>query len=411
MDTNTQPETPPKPTSPSAASLAALLTEADVMPPGWAAIFAAVPRAVFVPDLVWAHDPATGAYTALDRSSDPDAWTAAVYGNTALVTQWDDGDHTGPEPGRLATSSASMPSVVADMLYDLKVSDGDRVLDVGTGTGWTAALLAARLGVGQVVTVEVDPLLAEQARANLARAGLPVAVVTGDGAEGWPDGAPYDLVHVTAGTRTIAPAWLAQTRPGGRIVAPWGTDYTPHDALVALTVHDPAHASGPFTVAASFMKLRDQRPTRRDHAAYAPPGWTDRARVSTPGLTLEEVTGGAYDARDFAVGLAVPHCAKAVSRDADATTVWLYGLPTAAGDAGLSVAAATFPRDTAAQPAAVWQAGPRNLWDEVEAAHAWWTDLGKPEVYDFGLTVIVADDGTVRHTPWHQDTDHPVPAA
>ncbi|MEU8138820.1 methyltransferase domain-containing protein [Streptodolium elevatio] len=171
------------------------------MPPGWADIFAAVPRAVFVPDLVWAHDNATGAYTALDRSSDPDAWTAAVYGNTALVTQWDDGDHTGTDRGTVASSSASMPSVVADMLYDLAVDDGDRVLDVGTGTGWTAALLAARLGVDQVVTVEVDPDLAEQARTNLAQAGLPVPVVTGDGAAGWPDGAPYDLVHVTAGTR------------------------------------------------------------------------------------------------------------------------------------------------------------------------------------------------------------------
>ncbi|WTX01127.1 methyltransferase domain-containing protein (plasmid) [Streptomycetaceae bacterium NBC_01309] len=397
------------PPTPSAASLAALLTEADVMPPGWAEVFAAVPRAAFVPDLVWAHDPATGTYTALDRTQAPERWAAAVYGNTALVTQWDDGDHTGPEPGRLATSSASMPSVVADMIYDLKVSDGDRVLDVGTGTGYTAALLAARLGVDQVVTVEVDPVLADQARVNLARADAPVKVVTGDGTEGWPDAAPYDLVHVTAGTRSIAPAWLAQTRPGGRIVAPWGTDYSPHDALVALTVHDPHHASGRFTVAASFMKIRAQRPNRPGHAAYTPPGWTDHARASVSTVTLGEVSGGEYDAREFAVGLAVPGCTKAIARDTDATTVWLYSLATTADDA-LSVAAATFPHD-ADQAPAVWQAGPRSLWDEVEAAHAWWDGLGKPEVYDFGLTVTIADDGTVHQTPWHEDPDHPVPAA
>ncbi|WP_436778289.1 protein-L-isoaspartate O-methyltransferase family protein [Yinghuangia sp. YIM S09857] len=76
-------------------------------------------------------------------------------------------------------------------------------------------------GVDQVVTVGVGPVPAEQARANLARAGGPVAVVIGDGTKGRPGGAPYDLVHVTAGTRTIALAWLAQSRPGGRIVAPW----------------------------------------------------------------------------------------------------------------------------------------------------------------------------------------------
>ncbi|MEU8139976.1 hypothetical protein [Streptodolium elevatio] len=59
----------------------------------------------------------------------------------------------------------------------------------------------------------------------------------------------------------------------------------------------------------------------------------------------------------------------------------------------------------------VWQTGPRSLWDEVEAAHAWWVGLAKPAVYDFGLTVTVANDRTVHHAPWHENLDRPVPTA
>jgi hypothetical protein len=76
-----------------------------------------------------------GQQHAVDRTLDPAAWEEAVRGNTALVTQWDDGRHTGSAPGLVASSSASMPSAVADMLLDLDVRGGERVLDIGTGTG------------------------------------------------------------------------------------------------------------------------------------------------------------------------------------------------------------------------------------------------------------------------------------
>ncbi|WP_141726977.1 methyltransferase domain-containing protein, partial [Streptomyces niveus] len=75
----------------------------------------------------------------------------------------------GTEPGVVATSSASMPSVVAAMLRDLDVSDGMRVLEIGTGTGWNAALLAHRLGSGNVVSVEIDAEVVARARAALGR--------------------------------------------------------------------------------------------------------------------------------------------------------------------------------------------------------------------------------------------------
>jgi protein-L-isoaspartate(D-aspartate) O-methyltransferase len=96
------------------------------------------------------------------------------------------------------------------------------VLEVGTGTGYNAALIAEIVGDrGSVVTVDVEPDLADQARASLAVAGYPgVVVVHGDGADGVPGQAPYDRIIVTAGAWDLAPRWRAQLGPGGRIVAP-----------------------------------------------------------------------------------------------------------------------------------------------------------------------------------------------
>jgi protein-L-isoaspartate(D-aspartate) O-methyltransferase len=122
----------------------------------------------------------------------------------------------------LPVSAATQPAMMAIMLSQLGLAAGHRVLEVGTGTGYNAALLAHIVG-GQesVVTVDVVPELIGRARANLAAAGYgSVTVVCGDGAAGVPDHAPYDRIIVTAGAWDLAPQWLAQLSPGGRIVLP-----------------------------------------------------------------------------------------------------------------------------------------------------------------------------------------------
>src|SRR5437899_12967768 len=101
----------------------------------WAPTFAAVDRAAFLPDLMWPFDMHAGTSVAVDRAADPDAWYAAADSNVPIVTQWDDGRHTGTEPGRVSTSSSSMPSVNYAMLQALAVEEDMRVLDGGTGTG------------------------------------------------------------------------------------------------------------------------------------------------------------------------------------------------------------------------------------------------------------------------------------
>jgi protein-L-isoaspartate(D-aspartate) O-methyltransferase len=121
-----------------------------------------------------------------------------------------------------AISSASQPAMVAIMLERLSLSPGQRVLEIGTGTGYNAALLAAIVGPqGQVVSIELEPDLARRARTILTELATgPVEVVLGDGVEGFARRGPYDRVIVTTGAPEIASAWRDQLAEGGRLVVP-----------------------------------------------------------------------------------------------------------------------------------------------------------------------------------------------
>jgi len=126
---------------------------------------------------------------------------------------WDDG----PLPiGRGQT--ISQPYMVARMTWLLDVGPGDRVLEIGTGSGYQAALLAAMGCI--VVSVERIAALARHAKALLAELGLAVTVVAGDGREGYAPGAPYRGILVTAAAQELPPAWSEELDEGGRLVVP-----------------------------------------------------------------------------------------------------------------------------------------------------------------------------------------------
>jgi len=115
----------------------------------------------------------------------------------------------------------SQPAVVAYMTEQLRLGPGDRVLEVGTGSGYQAAVLAEI--VARVFTLERIPALAESAAARLARLGYRnVEVRCGDGTPGWPEAAPFDAIMVTAAADAIPPALLAQLAEGGRLIMPVG---------------------------------------------------------------------------------------------------------------------------------------------------------------------------------------------
>lgn len=125
--------------------------------------------------------------------------------------------------GEGVASSASQPSIVAGMLEELGLAPGQRVLEIGAGSGYNAALMAHIVGEeGRVVTVEIDENLADRARRALEEAGYGgvVEVVCGDGGLGYPEEAPYDRVIVTAGAPDIAPPWWGQLSSEGRMVLP-----------------------------------------------------------------------------------------------------------------------------------------------------------------------------------------------
>lgn len=121
-----------------------------------------------------------------------------------------------------AISSASQPSIVAAMLELCQLAPGQRILEIGTGTGYNAALLSSIVGpAGQVVTIELEADLAMSAKERLRRYGFTrTEVLLGDGSNGHPVVAPYDRIIVTTGAPNIAPAWRDQLREGGRLVSP-----------------------------------------------------------------------------------------------------------------------------------------------------------------------------------------------
>jgi protein-L-isoaspartate O-methyltransferase len=367
---------------PARVELGRFLLETQAVTSDWAPAFAAVDRAAFLPDVMWPHDMDTGRSVAVSKTDDPAAWYADADANVPIVTQWDDGAHVGREPGDVSTSSASMPSVVFRMLGDLDVAPGQRALEVGTGTGYNAGLLAHRLGDGNVFTVEVDEAVAAQARDALSRAGLRPTVVEGDGLLGHPQGAPYDRVIATFGLRSIPQAWIEQATPGGLVVAPWGTHYTNRDAIVRLRIaEDGKTAEGHFTRLVEFMKARTQRLPFAGHAAYVPEDVTGSSDKSTTTLTQEAFPTGTFEhPGQFVVGLRVRDCWHSVAEKRDGVRpVWFYGL------SDTSWAVVIFQDEQPEAP--VYQAGPRRLWDEVETAWRWWDSQGQPDIDRFGLTV------------------------
>jgi protein-L-isoaspartate(D-aspartate) O-methyltransferase len=120
--------------------------------------------------------------------------------------------------------TVSAPHMVAIMADHLALSPGDRVLEVGTGCGYHAAVTAELVGGENVYSVEYHDDLANRARDTLARLGYDVHVRTGDGRQGWPEHAPFDAVYVTCAPTELPDPLVEQLAPGGRLVAPVGDD-------------------------------------------------------------------------------------------------------------------------------------------------------------------------------------------
>jgi protein-L-isoaspartate O-methyltransferase len=349
-----------------------------VLPQQWRTAFLAVPREVFIPDVIWRQ---TGDWLVpLHRADDPEEWLRRVYGAGYVITQVDDGTPAGVEGrGWVPTSSASRPDIVALMLDVGRVEPGMRVLEIGTGTGYTAALLVYRLGPENVTTIEVDPGLAARARAALATAGYgEVTVITGDGAWGYPEAAPFDRVLSTVAAPQVPYAWVKQTRPGGLVVTPWNSPYQPAGLLSLTVAADGTATGGLVNTTISFMELRSQRIHRATIAEVVHD--TDIPEGSDTDLHASYLCNGA-DAR-FAIERQVPHCEweyVPATGDDGHWCLWFLDSTTR------SWARFDYQPDTERWP--VHQFGPRRLFDEVTAAYQWWESAGRPPATQWRFTI------------------------
>jgi protein-L-isoaspartate O-methyltransferase len=254
---------------------------------------------------------------------------------------------------------------MAVMLDVLGVADGQRVLEIGTGTGYNAALLCHRLGDENVTTVDIDPKLVEAAAAHLADCGYRPRCVATDGATGYPPDAPYDRVLATCAVARIPLPWLAQTAPGGLVVT---TLHRPLGAgLVRITAGDAATGQGRMLAEdGRFMPLRAHQLAK----GVRPTEPTGTARLTE--LDAETLVHPRGDF-EFYAGLVLPEAAASAGEDG---SIWL-----------VHPDGSWVQHVREGDHSQVRQGGPRRMWDIVEAAHEQWLALGRPTRDRFGITV------------------------
>lgn len=359
-----------------------LVAAGHPLSPQWWKAFASVPRHMFVP--CFFHQGPTGRWEAVDASDR--RWLELIYSDMSLVTQLDGDDSRWAEAVTTSvvgvpTSSSSQPSLMATMLEALDVREGHRVLEIGTGTGYQAALLCHRLGSHLVTTIDIDPHICARAVEALHRCGHTPTTIVGDGDDGYPAGAPYDRIIATCSVASIPAAWIAQTRPGGLILASLYRDLG-GGPLVRLTVTDEGAAEGRFLPSyGAFM------PVRARPALDAPRLLPDALRAGDEGRARPtDLDAHVLEHPDFGMlaALMIENVGW-VGFEPPGAGYQLWLLDDEGSTACLHVASAT-----------VTQRGRRQLWDELESAYDTWERAGRPTRDRFGLTVS-ADGG---HCYW-----------
>ncbi len=324
----------------------------------WLEAFATVPREAFVP----AFTVRTPEGSRKHRHGDPD-WLPTVYSDASLLTQFD--------THGTATSSSSQPSVMAHMLEALDAAEGHRVLEIGTGTGYNAALLAHRLGSEHVYSLDVDPALVTAARAALRKAGYTPTLTVGDGTRGWPERAPYDRLIATCGVPRIPSSWCKQVAPGGIIVANIGL------GIVRLTLGDDRSASGRFlSTPAAFMTARPSGSACPVPAAHRT---VDLAHATGHTQQITLPADLADQVPQFLGALAQPNVDQLLLGD----DRYLLDQPT-----GSWARITPGPDDTAR----LEHDGPRDLWSELEPLLVGWADAGQPPIDAYELHVALDGD-------------------
>ena len=332
-----------------------------------------------------APDVASEAATDPGVGGGADTAIANAYRDAALVTALLPDGHG----GLAAVSSSTQPSLMVGMLDALDLRDHLRVLEIGTGTGYNAALMCHVLGDAAVFSVDVDPALVETARARLDSLGHHPILAAGDGRAGLPSHAPYDRIIATCAFPTVPWPWAEQTVPDGLVLVDVKVGLLAGSLVLLRRAAD--RLEGNFLPSwAGFMTVRD-----RDR----PPAWQEADPPVGPAVGETET---ALDPHPLSAS--VPWFLAQIGPPPIVTFrrfgPELAGARFVAADGAWCVVA---PPDAQGRRAVTW-GGPRCLWDDVERAHAVWQRHRRPGWNRLGLTVTPDRS----HTVWLDRPDVPL---
>ncbi|MGW7439857.1 methyltransferase domain-containing protein [Streptomyces sp. NPDC054849] len=296
--------------------------------------------------------------------------TDLLYGGQSVPVQREGepilGRMPGPRSGGSMTAMSSTAGMTAGFLQRLDLRPGQRVLDIGTGAGVTAAVACAVAGDDGVVTVDRDPHVTAAARERLAALGYRPTAATGDGEDGWPGQGGYDRIFVSYAVTRVPEAWPEQLAPGGLALASLSTSSPSWPGLAVVTRtgggrvearveavefgHRPAHGWKQIFLNARFRKRIGAGDGRSTHTTRTGPPPSEARGMW---LALDHLYPGLvrkWDADHLVIG--APVCGS-----------WVTARP---GGAGAWTVAAS---------------GPREIWAEIQDTAARWQAVGSPASY------------------------------
>lgn len=361
----------------------------------WRAAVEQTPRHLFVPAGTDVTDT-----DVVEPKAGVDAWLDRVYSDVTLVVQRRSrpSAQAADGPGAaLPTSSSTMPSLMVEMLEALDLRDGHRVLEIGTGTGYNAALLSHRLGGRNVVSIDIDPDLVHAAGQRLDELGHSPTLVAGDGLAGVPDHGPYDRIIATCAVSEIPLAWIEQLAPAGAMLINIRGDVA--GALCLLSKQDDDNeVIGPVVrCGGNFMWLRRQvsSPLRHEESSIVV-----GARKVARRMTSLSPTDVLNDDFSWLLQLELPGLRMTYSTEIfdPMERVSRSGLLMYTED-GAHAQVISEPETDGYYR--VIQGGCRRLWDTVETAYESWNRLGNPDA----LCFCIVANSTIQFVSLGSDTN------